>query len=162
MNTTDSGETLEQFIDQTGVTFPTGWDVESSYDAFKAADEGLSPFPLDVLVGRDGVITWLSREYDAGALLAAVQQALDAPPPDGPAPVLEPPTGGGSGFQTACTEEADCDDACPPGFDCGCFELPSGKRRCRVPCPDDGICPELKGKQTVCHAGGFCTLPKKD
>ena len=37
------------------------------------------PFPLEVVIDRDGIITYISRNYDAPELREAIQAALDAP-----------------------------------------------------------------------------------
>jgi peroxiredoxin len=60
------------------VTFPIGWDTESSYAAFPGnpAQESISPFPLDVVIDRDGTIAYINREYDADGLRAVVEQLL--------------------------------------------------------------------------------------
>lgn len=157
VNTTDSEDTLQQFVEQTGVTFPVGWDVEESYAAFKAAEDGISPYPLDVVVDRAGKITYLSREYDSGALQAAVEAALadvdPTPPVVGDGGGTTPPPGGGA----SCAADADCAAKCPAGQTCGCFTTPNGKSGCRVSCPEDGsACPDLKGSPTECKPAGFC------
>ncbi len=69
----DTTAIVNQFIDQTGVTFPIGWDSSDSYFAFPNA-ESISPFPLDVVVDRDGKIAYVNREYDAEALLDVVER----------------------------------------------------------------------------------------
>ena len=71
----DTPQIIQNFIDQTGVTFPVGFDTTSSYNLYPRLD-AISPFPLDVVIGRDGNVAYVSREYDAAALLSAVQQAL--------------------------------------------------------------------------------------
>ena len=71
----DDETRIRKFIDETGVTFPIASDGGRSYGSFSAGP-GISPFPLDVVIGRDGRIVYLTREYDAGALKAAVEAAL--------------------------------------------------------------------------------------
>ena len=70
----DDAAIIAQFIAQTGVTFDIGWDDNQSYFQFPKIGQ-ISPFPLDVVVDRDGTIVYLSREYDPVALLAAVEAA---------------------------------------------------------------------------------------
>ena len=54
------------------MTFPVGWDTTSSYSKFPYYG-AISPFPLDVVVDQNGDIAYVSREYDATALVQAVQ-----------------------------------------------------------------------------------------
>lgn len=70
----DTVARIEAFIAQTGVTFP----VVRDHDQVKAYDTGLaiSPFPVDVVIDRDGVIRYVSAGYDADTLLAVVQSLL--------------------------------------------------------------------------------------
>jgi hypothetical protein len=72
----DTTEILQQFIDQTGVTFPMGIDVEMTYDQFVAAEDGISPYPLDVIIAPDGTIAYLAREYDNAAMRAVIDGLL--------------------------------------------------------------------------------------
>ena len=75
----DDATRIRRFIDETGVTFPVVQDVgrRPAYSAGPA----ISPFPLDVVIDRSGTITFLSREYEADALEAAVAAALASEPP---------------------------------------------------------------------------------
>lgn len=63
---------LELIVGQQGLTFPIVIDAGGSYSNFSAGP-GISPFPLDVVVDSDGTIAWLSRKYDAAALMGAVE-----------------------------------------------------------------------------------------
>ncbi len=74
----DDATIVQQFIDQTGATFPVGWDSLGSYFDFPR-DGSISPFPLDVIVDRDGTIVYFSREYDGEAMRAVVQTLVDSP-----------------------------------------------------------------------------------
>ena len=74
----DTTAIVQAFVDQTGVTFPVGWDATGSY--FDFPNEGaISPFPLDVVVDREGRIAYISREYDAEALRQVVEQLAAQP-----------------------------------------------------------------------------------
>ena len=71
-----SSEIIEQFVEQAGVTFPVGLDRgtadrATSYGAFLEGN-GLSPFPLDVVIDRQGVVRYVSRQYDPEVLLPLV------------------------------------------------------------------------------------------
>lgn len=73
----DTPEILEAFREQTGVTFPIGWDPDLSYATFRpAGGDSISPFPLDVIIDRDGVIRYVNREYEASAMTAVIESLL--------------------------------------------------------------------------------------
>lgn len=64
-------------MSQTGVTFPVGYDLNGSYQTLKAAlVNPTSPYPVDVIVDRQGLIAYMSGEYDPEAMRAKVEQLL--------------------------------------------------------------------------------------
>jgi hypothetical protein len=69
----DTAAIVNQFIDQTGITFPVGWDASGSYFAY-AGGESVSPFPLDVVVDRNGIVAYVNRQYDPEGLKQVVEQ----------------------------------------------------------------------------------------
>jgi peroxiredoxin len=69
--------TLDAFQAQTAVTFPLVWD-EGTYGLY-AWPSALSPFPRQVLIGRDGRVRYLASEHRADELRAAVEEALAEP-----------------------------------------------------------------------------------
>ncbi len=74
----ESPATIQQFVQQTGVTFPMLWD-QGTYGGFRSAGGGgVSPFPLDVLIRKDGTIAYVNHEYDASALQTLVQNLLSS------------------------------------------------------------------------------------
>ena len=67
---------VQQFVAQTGVTFPIAFDA-GSYSQFRSVGgAGLSPFPLDVIVGRDGRVAYVSREYEPSQMLSVIRGLL--------------------------------------------------------------------------------------
>ena len=71
---------MNQFIEQTGVTFPIGLDRgfdgnSSSAQAFRQG-ESISPFPIDVIIDRQGVVQYTRREFDSLAMQAVVKRLL--------------------------------------------------------------------------------------
>lgn len=73
----DTPAILEQFRQQTGATFPIGWDINATYSLFRAGGgTGVSPFPLDVVVDREGIVRYVSREYEPAELTQVIQSAL--------------------------------------------------------------------------------------
>jgi len=73
----DTPQILQQFREQTGVTFPIGWDDNATYSQFRGGGgDSISPFPLDVIIDRGGTIRYVSREYEPAELGAAIESAL--------------------------------------------------------------------------------------
>lgn len=71
----DDDERVNAFIDQTGVTFDVGFDLTASYESYNRGP-GLAPFPLEVVIDRQGRVRYISREYDATALDAVITTLL--------------------------------------------------------------------------------------
>lgn len=72
---TESRATVEAFREQTGTTFPLLLG-DRSYRGYGAPDGAISPFPLDVIVGPDGTIEYLRREFDGDAMAATLESLL--------------------------------------------------------------------------------------
>ena len=66
---------VQTFAKQTGVTFPVGLDLTNSYGAFTSA-KGISPFPLDVIVDKSGVVVWVGTEYVPDKMSAVIDDLL--------------------------------------------------------------------------------------
>jgi hypothetical protein len=71
----DDAALMAAFVEQTGIAFPVGWDRSDSYEAFPKLGQ-TSPFPLHVLVDRQGRIAYLGRDHAVDALEAAVAQLM--------------------------------------------------------------------------------------
>lgn len=72
----DIGE-VQDFCENLGVTFTVALEESSAtYDAFAANFEGLNPYPIDILIDKEGIVRHVSREYDADELEAKVQELL--------------------------------------------------------------------------------------
>ena len=81
LNSRDSLEQIGQvqdFCDNLGITYDVGLEDETTttYDQLAENFEGLNPFPLTVLVGKDGIIRYVAREYDGDALTTQIEEAL--------------------------------------------------------------------------------------
>ncbi len=73
----DTPEIMRNFREQTGSTFPMGWATGTSYfDLLPSGGEGLSPFPLDVVIDQDGRIAYVSREYEPDVLESVIAGLL--------------------------------------------------------------------------------------
>ncbi len=71
----DTPEIVQAFVEQTGATFPVGWDTLGTYRAFRTGS-GISPFPLDVIIDQQGRVAYVAREFDAAAMTAVVERLL--------------------------------------------------------------------------------------
>jgi peroxiredoxin len=72
----DTPAGLAAFREQTGVTFPFLLESPATtYQAYRmGADDDTTPYPLDVVIDRNGIVRYLRGEYDD----AAVRDVLDA------------------------------------------------------------------------------------
>lgn len=72
----DDTATVQAFVDQTQITFPTGLELTASYTAYRGAVESISPYPVDVIVDQDGNIAYMAGEYDPDAMRATLDALL--------------------------------------------------------------------------------------
>ena len=73
----DTASIMSQFIAQTGVTFPMGWDFTGTYMQFRnAGGTSISPYPLDVVIDTDGTVAYINREYGAAEMQAVIEGLL--------------------------------------------------------------------------------------
>ncbi|MCG8419005.1 MAG: hypothetical protein MJE77_13795 [Proteobacteria bacterium] len=80
LNGGDTVAIVEQFREQTGASFPLGFDFQGSYARFRrGGGEAISPFPLDVIIDSQGVVRYVSREYEASAIGAVLDSVLSGP-----------------------------------------------------------------------------------
>lgn len=76
INAGQSQAEVQDFVLQAGADMPVLLDERQEvYDQFEQ-DEAFAPFPLHVVVGRDGVIRYIARQVDHGALTEAIEAAL--------------------------------------------------------------------------------------
>jgi hypothetical protein len=81
----DAHDELEQidgvrrFIGELGLAYPVGLEQSGTYEALTANFEGTNPFPVDVVVDRDGTIAYIGREYDPLVLTEVVEKLLSTP-----------------------------------------------------------------------------------
>ncbi len=67
---------VENFCETLGVTFPVGVEDTMTYELFSGAFEGTNPYPVDVIVDKQGIIRYVAREYDPSARQAVLEQLL--------------------------------------------------------------------------------------
>jgi peroxiredoxin len=73
---TDDIAGLQHFVSKLGVTFPAGVEQTGSYLRFAENFRGSNPFPVDVIVDRDGKIVYVAREYDPPSIEAVLDRLL--------------------------------------------------------------------------------------
>jgi hypothetical protein len=67
---------VQQFCENLGTTYDIGLEQTETYTSLTQNFEGLNPFPLDIIVDRDGTIVHVTREYDPTALTQIIEQLL--------------------------------------------------------------------------------------
>jgi hypothetical protein len=74
----DGMKGVRDYIARFGNTHPVGLESPGTptYAALVENYRGANPFPVDVVVGRDGLISYVAREYDPDGLEEAIEEAL--------------------------------------------------------------------------------------
>ena len=68
---------VQAYIDSLGVTFPVGFEEPpTTYAAVIANYPGPNPFPVEVIVGKDGVVHYAAHEYDPDAMAQVLNELL--------------------------------------------------------------------------------------
>ena len=76
-DTTEQIGQVQSYIDELRVTFPIGLEIsKATYQGITANFKGNNPFPVDVVIGKDGKIAYIAREYDPDALTEVVERLL--------------------------------------------------------------------------------------
>lgn len=73
---TDDVPGVQRYVQNLQVSYPIGLELTRNYVAFANAFKGLNPFPVDIVVGKDGRIAYVSREYDLSGITAAIEREL--------------------------------------------------------------------------------------
>ena len=73
---TDDLGGVQAFTSKMGVTFPIGLEETSNYPAFAENFRGANPFPVDIIVDREGIIRYIAREYDPNAMSHVIETLL--------------------------------------------------------------------------------------
>lgn len=73
---TDDVGGVQRFAQNLGVTYAVGLEQTGNYAAFAENFRGGNPFPIDVIVDRDGTIAYIAREYDPEAMTAMIEKLL--------------------------------------------------------------------------------------
>jgi peroxiredoxin len=70
----ESPNQIEIFKETYGITFDQWIDNNFNYE--KLIEPGGRSFPLEVVIDKDGFVTYLANNYIPGAAIKAVQEAL--------------------------------------------------------------------------------------
>ena len=73
---TDDIAGVQRFTENLGVTYPVGVETTANYQAYNRNFRGANPFPVDIIVDRDGKIAYIAREYDPVAMTAVIERLL--------------------------------------------------------------------------------------
>jgi peroxiredoxin len=74
----DSMDGAQSYVKNLHLTYPIGLEDPNTktYAALTAVYKGANPFPVNVIVGRDGKIAYVAREYDPDGVAAALDAEL--------------------------------------------------------------------------------------
>jgi peroxiredoxin len=67
---------VDQYVDNLRLTFALGLEQSTTYRQLTQNFAGANPFPVDVIVGKDGRIAYIAREYDPDAMTEVIERLL--------------------------------------------------------------------------------------
>jgi len=68
---------VQQYSVNAHATYPIGLEVDTdTYGALNANFQGPNPFPVDVIVDRNGIIQYVAREYDPDRMQTVIESLL--------------------------------------------------------------------------------------
>lgn len=68
---------VQAYAENLQVTYDVGIESPATtYQAAVANFPGPNPFPLAIIVGRDGIIRYIGKEVDIDAMTSVIEQAL--------------------------------------------------------------------------------------
>jgi hypothetical protein len=70
---------LTEYVNWLGPpTFPVATEAsgQGSYTMFSGEYEGSNPFPVDIIIDKQGAVRYIAREYDPAAMDAIIQELL--------------------------------------------------------------------------------------
>ncbi len=71
----ESAQTVGAFGEQTNVSFPLLLG-DTTYSMYANIDGSISPYPLDVVIDKQGIIRYVRHQFDAAAMQATIEQLL--------------------------------------------------------------------------------------
>ena len=76
MNVGNTYDTAWAMIDSYQVSTPCLLGTDELYATYPRMEDAFSPYPVHVVIDREGVVRYLANQYDAEALRAAITAAL--------------------------------------------------------------------------------------
>jgi hypothetical protein len=72
---------LTEYVEYLDPTYPVATEApgEGSYAEITSVYEGSNPFPVDIIIDKQGKIQYIAREYDPYTMDGIVQDLLAAP-----------------------------------------------------------------------------------
>lgn len=69
-------DAVKAFCEDIGVTYPVGVEETETYELFSQSFDGANPYPIDVIVDKQGIIRYVAREYDPARMKEVVEELL--------------------------------------------------------------------------------------
>jgi len=77
-NAGDSAGVIQTFLQQAGTGLPSLMDQQQTvYEQYRPMEESYAPFPIHVVIDRNGTIQYLRQQYDAQAARYSIDMLLD-------------------------------------------------------------------------------------
>ena len=68
---------VQAYVEHLVIDFPVGIEqTTTNYDSYKTNFSGQNPFPIDIIVDKQGIIRYIAREYDAPTMLQIVDELI--------------------------------------------------------------------------------------
>lgn len=69
---------LQQYLTHIPQTYPIGLEDPSTktYGALTAVYKGLNPYPVDIVLDRNGTVVYVGREYDPQTIKQTIDKLL--------------------------------------------------------------------------------------
>ncbi len=67
---------VEEYVNHLRLSYRLGIEQSGTYKRLTQNFAGTNPFPVDVIVGRDGRIAYIAREYDPDAMTEVIERLL--------------------------------------------------------------------------------------
>ncbi|MCB9794903.1 MAG: redoxin domain-containing protein [Alphaproteobacteria bacterium] len=77
VNPGERAEVALEFVVEAGAPMPVLLDLDSALYSTYPQEPATPPFPVHVVIDREGVVRYLARSYDAAALREALREALE-------------------------------------------------------------------------------------
>lgn len=70
---------LSEYVSYLEVSYPVGIETNATYDQIEGIHDGGNPFPVDVIIDKNGIIRYIAREYDPATMESVIQELLAEP-----------------------------------------------------------------------------------